>query len=96
MIKAATQTMAAAIGGADLIYVLPADYQQKGESTSFSRRIARNVQHLLQMESHLDQVIDPAAGSYYIERLTRHLCEEAWQEFQHIERQGGYSQVVEL
>lgn len=96
MIKAATQTMAAAIGGADIIYVMPADYQLRGETSSQTRRIARNVQHLLQMESHLDQVIDPAAGSYYIEQLTRHLCEEAWQQFQRIEAKGGYLQLVNL
>ncbi len=96
MIKAATQTMAAAIGGADIIYVMPADYQIKGETSKLTRRIARNVQHLLQMESHLDQVVDPAAGSYYIEQLTRHLCEEAWQQFQRIESKGGYLQLVNL
>lgn len=96
MIKAATQTMAAAIGGADMIYVMPADYQLRGQTSPLTRRIARNVQHLLQMESHLDQVIDPAAGSYYIERLTRHLCEEAWQQFQRIESKGGYLKLVNL
>ena len=88
--------MSAAIGGADIIYVMPADYQLKGETSTLTRRIARNVQHLLQMESHLDQVIDPAAGSYFIENLTRLLCAEAWQEFKSIERKGGYSKIVHL
>lgn len=96
MIKAATQTMSAAIGGADMIFIPPADYPIKGESTSFSRRIARNVQHLLQMESHLDQVIDPAAGSYFIEQLTRQFCDNAWAQFQRIEKKGGYLQLVDL
>ncbi|MEO0723417.1 MAG: methylmalonyl-CoA mutase family protein [Bacteroidota bacterium] len=96
MIKAATQAMSAVVGGADLVYITPSDYQITGDSTSFSRRIARNAQHLLQLESHLDQVVDPAAGSYFIENLTRELANEAWQQFQQIERKGGYSQIVHL
>ncbi|MEZ4986767.1 MAG: methylmalonyl-CoA mutase family protein [Saprospiraceae bacterium] len=90
MIQAATQAMAAATGGADYVYVLPADAVRQEHSSSFSRRIARNVQHLLQMETHLDRVVDPAAGSYYIETLTRKLCEEAWHQFQEMEEKGGY------
>ena len=96
MIKAATQAMSAVIGGADIVYVTPSDYQITGDSTAFSRRIARNAQHLLQLESHLDQVVDPAAGSYFIENLTRELAAEAWQQFQKIESQGGYSKIVHL
>jgi methylmalonyl-CoA mutase len=93
MIKAATQAMSAVIGGANQLYLPPADLRERGESSSFSRRIARNVQHLLQMESQLDQVADPAAGSYYIEQLTQQFCEQAWAKFQEIEGQGGYLRV---
>lgn len=96
MIKAATQGMSALIGGASILYIPPADLPSKGESSSFSRRIARNVQHLFQMESHLDQVIDPAAGSYYIEQLTQQFCEHAWAKFQQIEAQGGYLQLEDF
>lgn len=98
MIRATTQTMAAAIGGANQIYVLPGDANNttgQGAST-FSTRIARNVQHLLQLESHLDWVVDPAAGSYYIETMTNHLAESAWKQFQQIEAQGGFVELVEL
>ncbi len=98
MIRATTQTMAAAIGGASQIYVLPADVTGNtgAKSSAFTRRIARNVQHLLQLESHLDWVADPAAGSYFIEKLTDALAEAAWSQFQHIEAQGGFVEVVEL
>jgi methylmalonyl-CoA mutase len=80
MIRAATQALSAAIGGADRLFVAPADSRQ-GSSDEFTRRIARNVQHLLKMESYIDRVIDPAAGSYYIEQLTEVLMEEAWEKF---------------
>lgn len=90
MISAATQAMSAAIGGTDSIYVLPADAATQAQSSAFTRRIARNVQHLLQMESHLDRVADPAAGSYYIETLTQALAASAWAQFQDMEREGGF------
>ncbi len=88
MIQAATQAMSAVIGGANTLFVLSAD---QGDSTRDSRfidnpdfgpRIARNVQHLLQLESFMDRVIDPGAGSYYIEHLTQQLAAKAWELFQ--------------
>jgi methylmalonyl-CoA mutase len=79
MIRATTQALSAAIGGVTSLTVLPSD-AITGETTDFARRIARNVQHLLKMESYLDKVIDPAAGSYYIEHLTDALAEKTWQE----------------
>ena len=90
MIRAATQALSAVIGGAGRLYVLPSNAALGEESSTFSRRIARNVQHLLQLESHTDKVIDPAAGSYYIEKLTDKLAEQAWAKFQEIEGKGGY------
>ncbi len=95
-IRAATQAMAAVIGGADTVFIPPSDAKQNKKSTSFTRRIARNVQHLLQMESHLDRVVDPAAGSYYIESLTKELCEHAWAKFQSFEAQGGFMELERL
>lgn len=82
LIRAATQAMSAVIGGANRLYVLPSDAAQSESSTPFSKRIARNVQHLLRLESYLDKVIDPAAGSYYIEKLTEELAQKAWTIFQ--------------
>ncbi len=90
MIRASTQAMAAVIGGADKLYVLPANHARQEPSTSFSRRIARNVQHLLKMESHLHRVMDPGAGSYYIEKLTEKLAEQAWEQFREMEKRGEF------
>ncbi len=81
MIRSTTQAMSAVLGGINRLTVLPSDAKQ-GESTDFSRRIARNVQHLLMMESFLDRVVDPTKGSYYIEKLTEKIAEIAWSEFQ--------------
>jgi methylmalonyl-CoA mutase len=47
----------------------------------FSRRIARNVQHLLKLEAGFGSVADPAAGSYYVENLTRQMVMRAWEDF---------------
>lgn len=77
MIRATTQAMSAVLGGVDRLTVLPAN-ESFENATEFTRRIARNVQHLLKMESHLDRVADPAAGSYYIEKLTTKFGTEAW------------------
>lgn len=83
MIQSTTQAMAAVIGGVDRLTVLPSD-AFLGEPTEFSRRIARNVQHILKTESHLNWVQDPAAGSYFIEDLTLKLAAAAWKEFQQL------------
>jgi methylmalonyl-CoA mutase len=72
-IKATTQAMSAILGGADKITVTPSDTMSDPNSSVFARRMARNVQHILRLESHLDKVIDPAAGSYYIEEMTEKL-----------------------
>ncbi len=78
-IQATTEAMSAVIGGIETLTVAPS------EASDFGRRIARNVQHLLSMESYLDRVADPSAGSYYIEKLTEQLAEAAWREFQKLE-----------
>lgn len=90
MIRASTQAMAAVIGGASRLYVLPANHALKEPSTAFTRRIARNVQHILKMESHLHQAADPGAGSFYIEKLTDKLAGEAWSKFQELEAAGEF------
>jgi methylmalonyl-CoA mutase len=82
MIRAATQAMSAIIGGAQELYVLPSNVGAGEAPTPFSRRIARNVQHLLRQESYLDKVQDPAAGSFYVEKLTEELARKAWAIFQ--------------
>ncbi len=84
MVRATTMAMSAVLGGANRLTVLPYDAGREAQATysqSFSRRIARNVQHLLKMESGLDQIADPAAGSYYMEKLTAELGELVWARF---------------
>ncbi|MGB0863136.1 MAG: methylmalonyl-CoA mutase family protein [Saprospiraceae bacterium] len=80
-IKATTQAMSAVIGGADRLYIYPSDANQTENGTSFSRRISLNVHHLMEQESYLDRVIDPSAGSYFIEELTNRIAEKAWKGF---------------
>ncbi len=63
--------------------------------TDFSARIARNTQLFLQQESGTTQVIDPWGGSYYVERLTRDLAEQAWSHIQEVEESGGMAKAIE-
>lgn len=79
---------AAGLGGADSIASVPFD-AWSGNCGDFSRRIARNTATILQSEAQLHRVIDPARGSWFLETITHDLAEQAWQEFQRIEAQGG-------
>ncbi len=76
--------MSAVLGGADRLAVRPFDAGTDAPSrpAGFGRRMARNVQHLLKMESFFTELHDPAAGSYYVEKLTLQLAEAAWTKFQ--------------
>lgn len=89
MLRSTTEAMSAIIGGADSLEVRPfnAIYETP---TVFSERIARNQQLVLKEESNLDKIIDPAAGSYYIENLTSSIIEETWKLFLQTEEKGGY------
>ena len=93
MLRTTTETMSAVVGGADSIAVMPFDVAFK-QSDEFSRRIAVNQQILLKEESYLDKIIDPSAGSYYIETLTNNIAEKAWDLFKEVEKQGGYEQSI--
>jgi methylmalonyl-CoA mutase len=95
MLRGTTEAVAAILGGADLVTVLPFDFRF-GESSSFADRIARNVQLILREEAYLDRVADPASGSYYIEKLTDSFCEKSWELFQEIEAMGGFQKAFEL
>ncbi|MFF7370721.1 methylmalonyl-CoA mutase family protein [Streptomyces tricolor] len=93
MLRATVATLAAGVGGADSVTVLPFDHAL-GLPDAFARRIARNTSTILIEESHLARVIDPAGGSWYVERLTAELAEAAWQFFRSIERDGGQPAVL--
>ena len=93
MLRTQTETMSAALAGVDEIVVTPFDATYE-EPTEFAERIARNQQLLLKEESHFDKVVDPAAGSYYIENLTNAIAEEAWKQFLAIQEEGGMYEMV--
>ena len=81
--------MSAALAGVDSITVTPFDAPYRTPD-DFSERIARNQQFLLKEESHLDKVVDPAGGSYYVETLTVAIAKEAWKLFLEVEDKGGF------
>lgn len=89
MLRTQTEAMSAVLGGTDSLTVLPFNAVYE-ESTPFSERIARNQQILLKEESHFDKIVDPAAGSYYIENLTDSIADEAWKLFIEVQDKGGY------
>ena len=93
MLRATIAGFAAGIAGADSVAVAPYD-QGWGLPTDFGRRIARNAQVILQEESALGQVIDPAGGSWFIEDLTERLAQAAWRRFQEIEAAGGVAAML--
>ncbi|MCP4601166.1 MAG: methylmalonyl-CoA mutase [Proteobacteria bacterium] len=93
MLRATTETFSAAMGGADSILTNPFDEPVR-KSDAFSRRIARNVQIILQEESHLGQVIDPVGGSWYVEHLTDEIASRAWTLFQDVEKEGGMARAI--
>ena len=88
MLRSTVAAFAAAIAGADSITVLPFT-APLGFSDDFARRIARNTQIVLQEESFLNRVIDPAGGAWAVESLTDQLAQASWRLFQDIERAGG-------
>ena len=89
LLRSQTESMSAALAGVDSITVTPFDKQYKNPD-DFSERLARNQQLLLKEESHLDKIVDPAGGSYYVETLTVSIANEAWKLFLATEEQGGF------
>lgn len=93
MLRSTTEGMSAAIGGTDAMTLKPFDTVYK-QDDDFSRRISRNVQIILKEESFFNKVVDPAAGSYYIENLTDAIAEHAWGLFQHAEAANGIIELI--
>ena len=94
LLRTQTEAMSATLGGVDSLTVQPFDVTYQ-VSDNFSERIARNQQLLLKEESHFDKVIDPAAGSYYVEHLTNAIAGEAWKLFLAVEEEGGFAAAAE-
>ncbi|MEW1931101.1 methylmalonyl-CoA mutase small subunit [Rhodococcus sp. NPDC079359] len=98
MLRTTLASFGAGVGGADAVTVLPFDAAldggAAGVSKTFAARIARNTQLLLLEEAHLGRVLDPGAGSWYIEELTAAVAAKAWEFFQTIEASGGFRAAV--
>lgn len=88
VLRTTAEAFAGVIGGINAMEVSPLD-EPHGDSVELSRRIARNIQIMLQNEFNLMQPADPAGGSWYVESLTAQLAQTAWSAFQSIEQDGG-------
>lgn len=89
LLRATTEAMAAAIGGADAIVAPPFESVYRNPDAT-ALRLSRNIQLLLKHEAYLDKVADPAAGSYLFETLTDSLAAASWKLFQEVEAMGGF------
>ena len=94
MLRGTKEAMSAAIAGYENISILPFDTTY-ADNNEFGDRIARNIQLILQEESFLNNVVDPASGSYYLEHLTEELIEKAWSLFLATEKEGGFLRALE-
>ncbi|MFK7752929.1 MAG: methylmalonyl-CoA mutase [Sedimentitalea sp.] len=93
VVRTAYEAMAAALGGTQSLHTNALD-EAIALPTDFSARIARNTQLILQEETGVTNVIDPLAGSYYVEKLTHDLATEAWKLIEEVEDMGGMTKAV--
>ncbi|MGJ8625744.1 MAG: methylmalonyl-CoA mutase [Sulfitobacter sp.] len=93
VVRTAYEAMAAALGGTQSLHTNALD-EAIALPTDFSARIARNTQLILQEETGITNVVDPLAGSYYVEKLTHDLATEAWKLIEEVEELGGMTKAV--
>jgi methylmalonyl-CoA mutase len=93
VVRTAYEALAAALGGTQSLHTNALD-EAIALPTEFSARIARNTQLILQEETGVTKVVDPLAGSYYVEKLTHDLAEEAWKLICEVEEMGGMTKAV--
>ena len=93
VVRTAYEAMAAALGGTQSLHTNALD-EAIALPTEFSARIARNTQLILQEETGITHVVDPLAGSYYVESLTHELAEKAWALIEEVEAMGGMTKAV--
>ncbi len=93
VIRTAYEAMSAVLGGTQSLHTNALD-EAIALPTDFSARIARNTQLILQEETGVTNVVDPLAGSYYVESLTHELAEEAWKLIEEVEEMGGMTKAV--
>ncbi len=93
VIRTAYEAMSAVLGGTQSLHTNALD-EAIALPTEFSARIARNTQLVLQEETRVTDVVDPLAGSYYVEKLTHDLAEAAWRLIEEVEEMGGMTKAV--
>jgi len=93
VVRTAYEAMSAALGGTQSLHTNSFD-EAMALPSAFSSRIARNTQLILQEETGITHVVDPLAGSYYVESLTSELAERAWALMQEVEEMGGMTAAV--
>lgn len=93
LLRTTVEAFGAVMGGAQSLQVGAFDEVIRPPD-DFSRRLARNIQLILQKECDLDKVIDPAGGAYYVEWLTDQLARRAWALFQEVEKRGGMAAAM--
>ena len=93
VIRTACEAMSAVLGGTQSLHTNALD-EAIALPTDFSARIARNTQLILQEETGITNVVDPLAGSYYVESLTAELAEMAWELMEEVEEMGGMTKAV--
>lgn len=93
IVRTAYEAMSAVLGGTQSLHTNSFD-EAIALPTAFSSRIARNTQLILQNETKVTKVVDPLAGSYYVEKLTSDLANEAWKLIEEIEEMGGMTKAV--
>ena len=93
VIRTAYEAMSAVLGGTQSLHTNALD-EAMALPTDFSARIARNTQLILQEETGVSNVVDPLAGSYYVEKLTADLADAAWQLIEEVDEMGGMTKAV--
>ncbi|MBP2449360.1 methylmalonyl-CoA mutase [Rhizobium leguminosarum] len=93
IIRTAFEAMSAVLGGTQSLHTNSFD-EAIALPTEFSARIARNTQLILQHETGVTKVVDPLAGSYYVESLTKELADKAWALIEEVEALGGMTKAV--
>jgi methylmalonyl-CoA mutase len=93
VVRTAYEAMSAVLGGTQSLHTNALD-EAIALPTEFAARIARNTQLILQEETGVTNVVDPLAGSYYVEKLTSDLAEAAWKLIEEVEEMGGMTKAV--
>ncbi len=93
IVRTAYEAMSAVLGGTQSLHTNSFD-EAIALPTDFSSRIARNTQLILQNETGVTKVVDPLAGSYYVEKLTANLADEAWKIIEEVDAMGGMTKAV--